>query len=93
MTFHLPTGRGPVTEGTEYVESTEAELRRVTDLVIEHAGVVSAGSADRAQPSPCILRTSTAPWQAAEACAPRFSASSRSSTWYSDCHSWTLPMT
>ncbi|GAA1489112.1 DUF4011 domain-containing protein [Brachybacterium sacelli] len=30
-------GRGPVTEGMEYVESTEAELRRVTDLVIEHA--------------------------------------------------------
>src|SRR5699024_2701427 len=30
-------GTGPVTEGMEYVESTEAELRRVTDLVIEHA--------------------------------------------------------
>ncbi|WP_394215459.1 hypothetical protein [Brachybacterium vulturis] len=30
-------GRGLVTEGMEYVESTEAELRRVTDLVIEHA--------------------------------------------------------
>ena len=29
--------RGPVTEGRDYVESTEAELRRVTDLVIEHA--------------------------------------------------------
>src|SRR5699024_5508352 len=26
-----------VTEGMEYVESTEAELRRVSDLVIEHA--------------------------------------------------------
>ncbi|WP_010550390.1 DUF4011 domain-containing protein [Brachybacterium paraconglomeratum] len=33
----VENGRGPVTEGTEYVESTEAELRRVTDLVIEHA--------------------------------------------------------
>ena len=30
-------GSGPVTEGMEYIESTEAELRRVTDLVIEHA--------------------------------------------------------
>src|SRR5699024_2259312 len=30
-------GRGMVPEGMEYVESTEAELRRVTDLVIEHA--------------------------------------------------------
>ncbi|EWS81945.1 hypothetical protein BF93_14045 [Brachybacterium phenoliresistens] len=30
-------GTGPVTAGMEYVESTEAELRRVTDLVIEHA--------------------------------------------------------
>lgn len=30
-------GRGPVVEGTSYVESTEAELRRVTELVIEHA--------------------------------------------------------
>ncbi|WP_010532591.1 hypothetical protein [Brachybacterium squillarum] len=30
-------GTGPVSEATEYVESTEAELRRVTDLVIEHA--------------------------------------------------------
>ncbi len=29
--------RGPVMPGAEYVESTEAELRRVTDLVIEHA--------------------------------------------------------
>lgn len=33
----VENGRGPVTEGMEYVESTEAELRRVTDLVIEHA--------------------------------------------------------
>jgi len=33
----VQNGRGPVTEGMEYVESTEAELRRVTDLVIEHA--------------------------------------------------------
>ena len=33
----LVDGRGPVTPGAEYVESTEAELRRVTDLVIEHA--------------------------------------------------------
>lgn len=29
--------RGPVTPGDDHVESTEAELRRVTDLVIEHA--------------------------------------------------------
>ncbi|MCT1654125.1 hypothetical protein [Brachybacterium muris] len=33
----VENGRGPVTEGMEYVESTEGELRRVTDLVIEHA--------------------------------------------------------
>ncbi|WP_157697062.1 DUF4011 domain-containing protein [Brachybacterium avium] len=33
----VENGRGLVTEGMEYVESTEAELRRVTDLVIEHA--------------------------------------------------------
>ena len=33
----VENGRGPVTESMEYVESTEAELRRVTDLVIEHA--------------------------------------------------------
>ena len=33
----VENGRGMVTEGMEYVESTEAELRRVTDLVIEHA--------------------------------------------------------
>ena len=33
----VENGRGPVTEGMEYVESTESELRRVTDLVIEHA--------------------------------------------------------
>jgi hypothetical protein len=33
----VENGRGPVTECMEYVESTEAELRRVTDLVIEHA--------------------------------------------------------
>lgn len=33
----VDNGRGPVVEGAEYVESTEAELRRVTDLVIEHA--------------------------------------------------------
>ncbi|MFC0675866.1 hypothetical protein [Brachybacterium hainanense] len=33
----VENGRGPVTAGSEYVESTEAELRRVTDLVIEHA--------------------------------------------------------
>ena len=33
----VENGRGPVTEGMDYVESTEAELRRVTDLVIEHA--------------------------------------------------------
>ncbi|MFC7375947.1 hypothetical protein ACFQRD_11790 [Brachybacterium sp. GCM10030268] len=33
----VENGRGAVTEGMEYVESTEAELRRVTDLVIEHA--------------------------------------------------------
>jgi hypothetical protein len=30
-------GRGPVTESTDAVESTEGELRKVTDLVIEHA--------------------------------------------------------
>jgi hypothetical protein len=30
-------GRGPVMAETDTVESTEAELRRVTDLVIEHA--------------------------------------------------------
>jgi hypothetical protein len=30
-------GRGPVMAETDIVESTEAELRRVTDLVIEHA--------------------------------------------------------
>ena len=33
----VENGRGPVTAGMEYVESTEGELRRVTDLVIEHA--------------------------------------------------------
>ena len=33
----VENGRGPVIEGTTYVESTEAELRRVTELVIEHA--------------------------------------------------------
>ncbi|WP_193103460.1 hypothetical protein [Brachybacterium sp. FME24] len=33
----VENGRGPVTSGMEYVESTEPELRRVTDLVIEHA--------------------------------------------------------
>lgn len=33
----VENGRGMVTEGMEYVESTESELRRVTDLVIEHA--------------------------------------------------------
>lgn len=33
----VENGRGPVTESMEYVESTEAELRKVTDLVIEHA--------------------------------------------------------
>lgn len=33
----VEAARGLVTPGAEYVESTEAELRRVTDLVIEHA--------------------------------------------------------
>ncbi|MCG7309660.1 hypothetical protein [Brachybacterium sp. ACRRE] len=33
----VENGRGAVPTGTELVESTEAELRRVTDLVIEHA--------------------------------------------------------
>ena len=35
--IRVENGRGPVTAGMEYVESTEAELRRVTDAVIEHA--------------------------------------------------------
>ncbi|WP_259557586.1 DUF4011 domain-containing protein [Brachybacterium sillae] len=33
----VENGRGAVSQDAEYVESTEAELRRVTDLVIEHA--------------------------------------------------------
>src|SRR5699024_973676 len=33
----VENGRGMVAEGMAYVESTEAELRRVTDLVTEHA--------------------------------------------------------
>ncbi len=33
----VENGTGPVVEGADTVESTEAELRRVTDLVIEHA--------------------------------------------------------
>lgn len=35
--IYVPDGRGPVSHGAEFVESTEAELRRVTDLVIYHA--------------------------------------------------------
>lgn len=35
--IHVENGRGSVIEGAQYVESTEAELRRVTDLVIDHA--------------------------------------------------------
>ncbi|MGQ4527017.1 DUF4011 domain-containing protein [Dermabacteraceae bacterium P13136] len=33
----VPNARGPVTSGEEQVESTEAELKAVTDLVIDHA--------------------------------------------------------
>lgn len=35
--IYVPDGRGPVRQGAEFVESTDAELRRVTDLVIYHA--------------------------------------------------------
>ena len=35
--IYVPDGRGPVHHGAEFVESTDAELRRVTDLVIYHA--------------------------------------------------------
>lgn len=34
---YVPEGRGAVSQGTEYIESTHAELERVTDLVIYHA--------------------------------------------------------
>ena len=37
LLVRVENGRGAVTESMEYVESTEAELRKVTDLVIEHA--------------------------------------------------------
>ncbi|MCT1558404.1 DUF4011 domain-containing protein [Helcobacillus massiliensis] len=35
--IHVEDGRGPVAADTAYVESTEAELRRITDLVVQHA--------------------------------------------------------